>query len=210
MSTFQFLLIHPRSITVHSPVEAQRPSTSTGLHRTAFLSASKDDGHWITLRLGPSHGRSASLGVNGGVGGPGRWASAWWLEGLLIYKKNFWGQITLVGVTVFQRGEKDSACSLNICLALIPTTLPLRPHWPGWWWCHFPFPRRPGSSTAGRRGDCGPRPHLQPRPTNTEDTHEHSLVVVSFDEHFSQILLYRQTIKRSTKSDASNICSQNW
>ena len=34
------------------------------------------DSHWIMLRLCPSHGRSVSLGVNGGVGWPGRWASA--------------------------------------------------------------------------------------------------------------------------------------
>ena len=76
------LLTHSRSVTVRLPAEAQRPSTSTGLTRTAFFIESKVDGHWITLRLGPSHWRSASLGVDGGVGGPGRWTSARWLEGL--------------------------------------------------------------------------------------------------------------------------------
>ena len=50
---------------MHLPVEAQRPSTSMGLHGTAVFSVSKVDGHWIMLRLCPSHGRSASLGVNG-------------------------------------------------------------------------------------------------------------------------------------------------
>ena len=65
----------------HLPVEAQRPSTSMGLHRTAFFSTSKVDDHWIMLWLCPTHGRSASLGVNG-VGWPQRWASAWWFEGL--------------------------------------------------------------------------------------------------------------------------------
>ena len=34
------------------------------------------DSHWIMLRLCPSHGRSVSLRVNGGVGWLGRWASA--------------------------------------------------------------------------------------------------------------------------------------
>ena len=32
-----FLFIHSQKITVHLPVEAQRPSTSMGLNRTAFL-----------------------------------------------------------------------------------------------------------------------------------------------------------------------------
>ena len=47
---------------MHLPVEAQRPSTSMGLHGTAVFSALKVDGG---RRLCPSHGRSASLGVNG-------------------------------------------------------------------------------------------------------------------------------------------------
>ena len=64
----KFLLTHSRSVKVHLPVEAQRPSTSMELHRTAFFSASKGDGHWIMLRLCPSDRCSASLGVNGGVG----------------------------------------------------------------------------------------------------------------------------------------------
>ena len=38
---------------MHLPVEAQRPSTSIGLHRTAFFSASKVDGHWIMLHHVP-------------------------------------------------------------------------------------------------------------------------------------------------------------
>ncbi len=42
------------------------------------------------LRLCPAHGRSASLGVNGGVGWPGLWASAWWLEGLSKDCISFW------------------------------------------------------------------------------------------------------------------------
>ena len=66
---------HSRSVMVQLFIEAQRPSTSMGLTRTASFSASKVDAHWIMLRLGPSHGHSASLGVNGGGGGPGHWAS---------------------------------------------------------------------------------------------------------------------------------------
>ena len=43
-----------RSLTEHLSAEAQRPSTSTGLTRTASFSASIVDGHWIMLRLCPS------------------------------------------------------------------------------------------------------------------------------------------------------------
>ena len=42
----------------------------------------KVDGHWVMLRLCPTHGRSGSPGVNGALGWPGRWPSAWWSEGL--------------------------------------------------------------------------------------------------------------------------------
>ena len=112
-----YLFIHSRSITVHLPVEAQCSSTSMGLHRTAFLSVLKVYGHWIMLWLCPSHGRSLSLGVNGGMSWPGRWASAWWLEGLrktelplteiLNYRTSMEHSLVLSPIADFASESKD-------------------------------------------------------------------------------------------------------
>ena len=66
-----FLLIRSRSVTVHLPVEPQRPSTSLGLHRTAVFSATKVDGHWINSAI---MSLPRTLSVSGGewrVGWPG-------------------------------------------------------------------------------------------------------------------------------------------
>ena len=112
-----FLLIHSRTrVTVHLPLEAQRPSTSMGLHRTAFFSASKVDGHWIMLRLCPFHGRSVSLGVIRGGGWPGCWASALWLEGLRKTDLLFdWQRFYTIKRLL--SGKTNCNLFLDICLA---------------------------------------------------------------------------------------------
>ncbi len=68
------------------------------------------------LRLCPAHGRSASLGVNGGVGWPGLRASAWWLEGLSKDCISFW----LTAILYYKKSLKlKHSCQVHVLYATL-------------------------------------------------------------------------------------------
>ena len=78
---------------------------------------SKVNGHWIMLRLCPSHGHSESLGVNGAVGSPERWPSAWWLEGL----RKTWVAVWLTAILNYKTSLEHSLVlsplvAISLCL----------------------------------------------------------------------------------------------